>query len=507
MSPNKPHRHADSIGPVVQQSRRPIRTGRHWRALLGPLLIMTALNGTLAFAQTDASKELERLNAAISANTAPLLYKRGDLYLRTGELDKAVADYTEILKSQPDDIKAHYRLALAYRVKGDPKAAIAEYDKIVTLQPQEADAYNGRGLVRLSTDPKGALSDFSKAIQAMPDDAFAYFNRAAALHLQKDDKAALLDYDKAIAIDKRAAYLTGRGQSYAALGDEDKALADFNEAIQLDGKYPVAYEGRGKIRLAHGQFAVAIRDLSQAIRLNPTDSEALFNRGMAYYRNGDTEKALYDLTETISYIPLDANLHTVRALIKLKMGWTAGAFDDANRALLLKPGAAGAEQVKLAARQIMEGRPVTPFVPARKIADRQASPALATSAAPDSPINGIISEYRGTYTCSQGDTNLTLQFLRPSPGSEAVAVFKFGPSSPKKSIPSGAFLLRGVADLDNGKLDLHPLSWLSKPPGYVMVGLTGNSDDGEKTFKGQILFPGCTKFSVTRAATTSAAPN
>ena len=56
--------------------------------------------------------------------------------------------------------------------------------------------------------------------------------------------------------------------------------------------------------------------------------------------------------------------------------------------------------------------------------------------------NRVVSEYNGHYFCSQGMTSLTIRFLKPESGSQAVSIFEFGPSSANQSIPSGAFFLK-----------------------------------------------------------------
>jgi predicted aspartyl protease len=122
----------------------------------------------------------------------------------------------------------------------------------------------------------------------------------------------------------------------------------------------------------------------------------------------------------------------------------------------------------------------------------------------DSLKNRIVLEYKGNYVCAQGVTNLTIQFLRPESGSQAAAIFEFGPSPDNPSIPSGAFLLQGTIDLNGGRLDLQPLTWLSQPPRYGMVGLSGTSGDGGNTFEGMILNGNrCSVFSISRVSTPS----
>jgi clan AA aspartic protease (TIGR02281 family) len=121
--------------------------------------------------------------------------------------------------------------------------------------------------------------------------------------------------------------------------------------------------------------------------------------------------------------------------------------------------------------------------------------------------NRVVSEYNGHYFCSQGMTSLTIRFLKPESGSQAVSIFEFGPSSANQSIPSGAFLLGGTVNLSSGKLDLHPLSWISQPPGYVMVGLSGTSNDGGITFEGTVQGgTGCAAFSISRASSVDTLP-
>jgi tetratricopeptide (TPR) repeat protein len=53
------------------------------------------------------------------------IVQRGDLHLNKGDVERAIADYSEVIRREPDDENAHFRRALAYRAKGDNAAAIA----------------------------------------------------------------------------------------------------------------------------------------------------------------------------------------------------------------------------------------------------------------------------------------------------------------------------------------------------------------------------------------------
>jgi len=123
----------------------------------------------------------------------------------------------------------------------------------------------------------------------------------------------------------------------------------------------------------------------------------------------------------------------------------------------------------------------------------------------------IIAEYTGHYVCIQGLTALNLQIVRGDDIASPNVIFNFGPTESNPTVPSGSFFLRGTVELNGGTLSLSPVSWLSRPPGFVMVGLSGESTDGGATFEGSVLSGfGCTSFSVRRtfmsANIASAAP-
>jgi tetratricopeptide (TPR) repeat protein len=66
------------------------------------------------------------------------------------------------------------------------------------------------------------------------------------------------------------------------IGGYDRAIEEFNHAIQINPKFPLAYNNRGLAYKAIGQYDRAIDDFSQAVTINPHNFEAYCNRGVAY---------------------------------------------------------------------------------------------------------------------------------------------------------------------------------------------------------------------------------
>ena len=52
-------------------------------------------------------------------------------------------------------------------------------------------------------------------------------------------------------------------------GNTDKALEDLNQAVQIDPKYPWAYDDRANLYQARGDLERALADSNEAIRVKP----------------------------------------------------------------------------------------------------------------------------------------------------------------------------------------------------------------------------------------------
>jgi tetratricopeptide (TPR) repeat protein len=203
------------------------------------------------------SYELEKVP---DANIA--FVNRGIAFMKLGQFDKAIKDYTEAISRKPSDYKAFYsRGALFAKLNLVPQA-IADYSSAIALKPSYYEAYNNRGVLyeRLGRSDK-ALADYDAAISINPSHYQAYINRGLA-------------FDRA--------------------GQPDRALADFDRAISLNQNDPDAWYNRGLFFSKAGQLDRAIADFDQAISLNPNDPDAYYNRALVFQKTGQLDKAEQD---------------------------------------------------------------------------------------------------------------------------------------------------------------------------------------------------------------------
>jgi tetratricopeptide (TPR) repeat protein len=62
----------------------------------------------------------------------------------------------------------------------------------------------------------------------------------------------------------------------------DQAIADYNQAIQLNPSYELAYLGRCGAYYRKDDFDQAIGDCNRAVQLNPSNAQAYYERGVAF---------------------------------------------------------------------------------------------------------------------------------------------------------------------------------------------------------------------------------
>jgi tetratricopeptide (TPR) repeat protein len=103
--------------------------------------------------------------------------------------------------ANPRFAAAHYNRAVAYRGKGQIERAIADYTQAIEINPRYANAYFSRGgTFETKGDHDRAIADFTKAIEINPQNADAYANRGLAYQAKDQIDRAIADYSKALEI-------------------------------------------------------------------------------------------------------------------------------------------------------------------------------------------------------------------------------------------------------------------------------------------------------------------
>jgi tetratricopeptide (TPR) repeat protein len=132
-------------------------------------------------AKGDIDRAIADYTQAITLDPklAPARYNRGVAYTASGDLNRAIADYTEAIAIDAKNEEAYKHRGLVYKAKGDLDRAIADYTQVIAINPKLADSYYERGLAyKTKGDLHRANADFMKS---------------GSLYEQKGDHAAAID--------------------------------------------------------------------------------------------------------------------------------------------------------------------------------------------------------------------------------------------------------------------------------------------------------------------------
>ncbi|MCK9399934.1 MAG: tetratricopeptide repeat protein [Bacteroidales bacterium] len=167
-----------------------------------------------------------------------IYYWRGWSYYSNLDFKKAIFDFDEAIKINPNNPDLFNDIANTYFELQEYDNAIKDYSKAIKLSPDNSDIYNNRANTYYELkEYKNALKDYSKAIKLSPDNSNVYRNRANTyIKLQKNQKA-LIDCNNAIKLEpNNSLYFICRALVYTYLREYDKAIEDYYLAIKLDSE-------------------------------------------------------------------------------------------------------------------------------------------------------------------------------------------------------------------------------------------------------------------------------
>jgi len=211
------------------------------------------------------------------------------------------------LKYNPGSAMVHNNLGVAYRDKGDNKAAIEHYKEAIRLDRKHSVAYINlaRAYEDLNLNAE-AESAYKEAVKVMPDFIQGYLGIAklyAREHKIPEAKGALL---KAAQLDPGNAhfYYYYMGFIYSSAGDLTDAALAYEEAIKAKSGFAEAYNNLAMLYIVTGREKEAIDLLNKAVATGSGDKYAYYyNLGFIYARLGDTRNEVSSYQKAIEANP------------------------------------------------------------------------------------------------------------------------------------------------------------------------------------------------------------
>ncbi len=182
---------------------------------------------------TMAPKGATQVDSSEESAAAPCL-NNGIAQYSAGNINGAIASYTEGIRVAPSVAVLYLNRANVYLYKPNFNAAVADANKALELNVSKGDdAYNIRATAKAGLgNYDSAIADCNRAIKINPGNALAYNNRANNRVRKRDYKGALADCNKSISLDPSSGLpYYNRGFAYYNLGNASSALSDWKKAV------------------------------------------------------------------------------------------------------------------------------------------------------------------------------------------------------------------------------------------------------------------------------------
>lgn len=161
-----------------------------------------------------------------------------------------------------------------HQTRGDADRAIADYSELLRLLPKDAYALGNRGLCRLDRgEMAAALTDLSMAIDLEPGSPDHRLGRGRVYHRKGDLDLAMADLTTAVRLDAQSSWgRVARGRVQYDRGALQDAVHDFSAALDIDPTNTPARFDRGRTYFRQREFEKAVIDFDAVATARPSDA-------------------------------------------------------------------------------------------------------------------------------------------------------------------------------------------------------------------------------------------
>ena len=235
----------------------------------------------------EAGVALDGLDESMSNRPEPA-FLRGQLALRTGDAEAAIAAFESVRAVSGDFTALHHALAQAHRISGDVEAVQRHTD-----------------LAERSRDARANVADPVMArVLALNISATARIERARRLAMRGDNAGALQVLERALADspDLLEVHVTLAGL-FAGQRAFDRADEHLAKAKAIDPSHPNVYYSTGIARLAEERLVEAEEAFRRTLELDPRDANAWTQLGLVHEMRGRDDEAERYFTRALEEDP------------------------------------------------------------------------------------------------------------------------------------------------------------------------------------------------------------
>lgn len=324
-----------NVDGAISEYRKALQQERSFPLASGNLGLLYAQKGL----NDEASVELAR---GLSSVPNPNYHRAmGRILAERKVFPLAIYHYNEAARELTRDSGLFAALAEVYVATGQPDKALEEYHRALAADPNNEKGHIGIATIYLErNEPDKALEELKKAEMANPQSREIHLMKAGIYEKKGDAKLAEYEY-----------LLGGKGKASAPVtattkptadasnvpGDTEKAIETLKSSLKEHPEQVDTYEKLGNLYRAAGKDTEAIAAYREAAHLNSTNSDVYLSLGILYEKRSLLDEAAVAYRRAIQAKPDNADARLRLADIYLARGSQPQAVEQYSEFLKLKP--------------------------------------------------------------------------------------------------------------------------------------------------------------------------
>lgn len=234
------------------------------------------------FSQNEKEEGLKSIQKAKVVDPAfPASYQNlATYFVASGKYEKAIEEYTALLRNDPQNFQAMLGLAALYEIKGNDNEALAYYQK--ATETKQMTAFMAKASYHLKKrETSKSLKVLDEALKIDARNAAVLEMKGRLLVNEKKYKEAIRVFEEVEMVNPEAGLALKIG-TYITMKETAKALELARKIIE---KYPSSARGYmvlGSIYESQKEYARAISEVKNGIRVDGTNAQAFVYLGNLY---------------------------------------------------------------------------------------------------------------------------------------------------------------------------------------------------------------------------------
>jgi tetratricopeptide (TPR) repeat protein len=206
----------------------------------------------------------------LSAQNAKQFYKTGMIFVKSGNYEDAIEQFTNSLKINPSYVPAYIERSRAFEATSNLQNALEDMNRALVFEQSKFELYEDAARLNFTLGNFSAAQELvNKSIKLNRKSELSYRLLARIMLEMEDYSNALVSIDRALSLKDNPENNFWHGRISENMKNYNQAEADYEKAILKNNQYTEAYLALANVRLVINKHDVAMETCNALLNIEP----------------------------------------------------------------------------------------------------------------------------------------------------------------------------------------------------------------------------------------------